>query len=143
MEVDIGHESDHLDTAEPPYLGDTNNEQQLDGGGHQWHMCHTAPKTYTEQNAEFLMSLTEGKQLSQAAIEKVIEGCRNIHNQALSQYWEKMNQKLLEAGIDPSITSEIEQTDPFEGLHSAHLRKKYYKEHFGYVVSMFVTYVHV
>lgn len=142
VEVDKGHQFDHLGTAEPPYLGDTNSEQQLDEGGHQWHMCHTAPKAYTEKNAEFLMSLTEGKQLSQAAIEEVIEGCRSIHNQAVSQYREKMNQKLLEAGIDPSITSEIEQTDPFEGLHSAHLRKKYYKEHFGYVVSVFVIYVH-
>ena len=143
VEVDTGHQSDYLATVELPYPGDSNSEQQLHESGHQWCMCHTAPKAYTEQNAEFLMSLTEGKQLSQAAIEEVIEGCRRIHNQAVSQYRQKINQKLVEAGIDLSIISEIEQTDPFVGLHSAHLRKKYYKKHFGYLVSVFVMYIHI
>ena len=92
------------------------------------------PSAYTERNAEFLMALTEGKHLSQSAIDEVIRGCRNIHDQAVAQYKEEAERKLEEAGIHPSVISNIEQCDPFENLESAYLRKKYYKEHFGYMV---------
>ena len=95
-------------------------------------------RLYTSQNAEFLMVLTEGKRLSQAAIDEVIRGCRSVYGQAVVQYREEAKRKLEEAGIDSSIISDIGQCDPFESLQSAYLRKKFYKEHFGYMVSKFI-----
>ena len=95
---------------------------------------------YTSQNAELLMVLTEGKHLSQVALEEVIRGCRSIHGQAVVQFKEEAKQKLEHAGIDPSIISGIRQfdlRDPFESLQSAYLRKKFYIEQFGYMVSIF------
>ena len=57
----------------------------------------------------------------------------------MAQFKEGAEQKLAEAGIHTSIISDIAHCDPFESLESPYLRKKYYKEHFGYMVHALYT----
>lgn len=63
---------------------------------------------YTSKNAEFLMDLSEGKRLSQVAIDKVISGCKTIYDQAVVLFKEEAEIKLKDAGIDPSIVAGID-----------------------------------
>lgn len=91
-------------------------------------------------NAEFLMKLSEGRQLSQVALGDVIAGCRSICQQTVSQVQESVLSALENAGINysnhPGLNEALcSKPDPFEGIDSAYLREKFYQEHFNYLVS--------
>lgn len=95
---------------------------------------------YLKSNAEFLMTLSEGKMLSQVAVDSVITGCRSICEQVLSQVKQNVTSKLLDAQLDPSSIAGLELAltcvaDPFEGIDTPYLRDKFYKEHFHFLVS--------
>lgn len=92
-------------------------------------------------NAGFVMKLSEGRQLSQLALGDVIKGCRSICQQTLSIVQERVLSALEDAGIDSSNLTGLDEAlssmpDPFEGIDSAHLREKFYREHFNYLVSI-------
>ena len=57
---------------------------------------------YLKSNAEFFMTLSEGRMLSQVAVDDVIKGCRSICQQALSQVKQDVTRKLVDAQIDCS-----------------------------------------
>ena len=90
-------------------------------------------------NAEFLMTLSEGRQLSQQAISDVIVGCRKICQQTVCTVIERSVRAIMDADIDVSTTPGLENAlltvpDPFEGIDTPYLREKFYLEHMNYVV---------
>ena len=90
-----------------------------------------------ERNAEFLLTLSEGRHLSQVALDDVM-GCRNHCKKAISQAKKGVLVALNDAGIDTSTIPRLEQSfssvpaDPFERIDTPYLCKKLYKEHFNY-----------
>ena len=95
--------------------------------------------SYRKINAEFIMKLSEGRQLSQAALDDVIKGCRAICEQTLGTVKEIVSVALSDIGIAvPGLTDMLATIpDPFDGLESQYMREKFYKQHFNYVVSLF------
>lgn len=55
--------------------------------------------TYRQTNAEFIMKLSEGRQLSQVAVDDIIEGCREICKQMLCTVKVNVVRVLSDAGI--------------------------------------------
>ena len=97
--------------------------------------------TDMKTNAEFIMKLSEGRQLSQVALGDVIEGCRSICQQTVLRVQESVLSALEDAGINYSNHPGLDEAlcsklDPFEGMDSAYLREKFYREHFNYLVSI-------
>ena len=96
----------------------------------------------TESNAKMLLELSEGRKLSEVAIQDVISGCRNVCTQIQSQIKGTIFQKLSEHDVDSLIIDDVLESitdsyqDPFVKLSSSYLREKYYKEHFPYLVSV-------
>lgn len=89
-----------------------------------------------KKSAEFLLTLSEGRQLSQVALNDVIKGCRSICDRVVSQVKEEAFIALKDAGIDPVTVPQLFAVpDPFETIDTPHLREKFYKEHFNYIVS--------
>ena len=93
-------------------------------------------------NAEFLMKLTERRQLSQVALGDVITGCRGICQKYVADIQQGIVSTLKEAGINPHEIMGLAEIllplpDPFEGIDSAHLRETFYTKPFQYVVSPF------
>ena len=79
----------------------------------------------------------EGRQLSHVAISDVVDGCRTLCSQAADDIHKAMKERLLECGIEPLVLEELDSIDipdPFEGLSTAYLQEKYFREHFPYVV---------
>lgn len=63
------------------------------------------PPDYSEKsNANFLMTLSEGRQLSQQAISDAIGGCRKVCQQAVRRVIESTSKALADTGIDISDT---------------------------------------
>ena len=96
------------------------------------------------QNAEFLLMLTEGKQVSQVALDEVIKGCRKICEQTVSQIKQRVICALGHAGINTADIPGLEVSlcstpDPFEKIDTAYLREKFYKEYFNYMVGFIST----
>lgn len=98
---------------------------------------HDEPEAnFLEQNAKFILSLTEGKQV---AVKEVIEGCRDICRRSMAQVKQNL-EMALSMSTDDSLAEQIQLTmdnisDPFSGIDTAYLREKFYKDHFGYLVS--------
>ena len=91
------------------------------------------------QNAVFLLTLTEGRQLSQVALNEVIKICRTISKQTISQIKEGVLSALNDAGVNSAIIPGLDDSflsvpDPFEKLDTPYLREKFYREHFNYQV---------
>ena len=89
--------------------------------------------------AEFLLMLTEGKQLSQAALEAVIKGCRRICEESVSQVKKEVLSVLSNSGLNsgdiPGLSTSFSAfSDPFEKLGTAYMLEKFYKEYFNYKV---------
>ena len=101
--------------------------------------------TYRQTNAEFIMKLSEGRQLSQVAVDDIIQGCREICKQMCTV---KVNvvRVLSDAGIDafsiPGLEDNLSKIpDPFVGLETPYMREKFYKQRMNYVVSC-TYYIH-
>ena len=58
--------------------------------------------TYRKTNAEFIMKLSEGWQLSQVAMDDVIEGCREVCKQTLCILKENVVGALSDVGLQRS-----------------------------------------
>ena len=96
----------------------------------------------TEKNAKLLLELSEGRKLSEIAIQD-ITGCRNVCIQVQSQTKDTIIRKLNEHEIDSTVIEDVleaisdDYQHPFLKLSSSYLREKYYKENFPYLVSCF------
>ena len=92
---------------------------------------------FIKDNVMFLLNLTEGKRISQAAVEEVIGGCRKICEHSIAQVREKMEVALeckSDLHTETILSVFIDFPDPFADIHTPHLRETFYKENFGYVV---------
>ena len=114
-----------FDTYGAQDLDEENHQRAYDGASHR------------KTNAEFIMKHSEGRQLSQAALDDVIKGCRAICKQTLGTVKEIITVALSDIGIvDPGFTDMLSTIpDPFDGLESQYTRENFYKQHFNYVVS--------
>lgn len=113
------------------------DENDFHRKAHSDHNCETS----TESNAKLLLKLSEGRKLSEVAIQDVITGCTNVCTAMQSELKDTVLQKLTEHQVDAAVTADVIQAisdtcqNPFAGLSSSYLREKYYKEHFNYIVS--------
>ena len=103
--------------------------------------CLDSGVEWVTQTAEFLLLLTEGRHLSQVAVEDVIKGCRRVCQQSLSLAKESVLSALSDAGVRsvdvPGLDASFSTVpDPFEGIDTAYLREKFYNEHFNYQVCL-------
>ena len=101
---------------------------------------HDACLHRKRENAKFLLMLSEGKQVSQVALDEIVQGCREICKQTVSQTKERVLCVLNQAGVNVTDIPGLEESlccseDPFESIDTAYLRKKFYKKHFNYMVS--------
>ena len=126
---------------------DSDGEYSEARGEQQIHLSpqQMNPPDYSVQcqksNADFLMTLSEGRQLSQQALSDVIGGCRKICQQTVRRVMERTSKALADVGIDISAIPGLPDTfltlpDPFEGIDSPYLRERYYSEHMNYMVSV-------
>lgn len=90
-------------------------------------------------NAKHILKLTEGRLLSQVAVADVIQMCRDVSQQALTQVKRGVLHSLAMNGIQCSEIFGLDETiskvaDPFEGISTAYLREKFFKDNFNYLV---------
>ena len=90
-----------------------------------------------EEAARFLLSLREGRHISQAAISDVISGCKNLCQRTITDIKEKVVDHVAEDGIELPGLCDIFDADfnPFDGIDTNHLFEKFCTEHLGCLVS--------
>ena len=78
---------------------------------------------FIKDNAMFLLSLTKGKQISQAAVEEIIGGCSKICERSITQVREKMEVTLefeSDLNIETILSVFNDFPDPFADIHTPH-----------------------
>lgn len=103
----------------------------------------TLPEPYLHQAAALLLKLKESYELTQSALQGVIEGTMTLWQQHLDCIHSAVNQVLTEAGVNLASVPGLEVIfdpegefgHPFSGLETQHRQMKYYKQHLGLVVS--------
>ena len=90
-----------------------------------------------KNSALFLMKLKETRQLSQVAIDDVVEGSRTVFLHTIQRLHSGTRAKLAALGLDDTLLDSVftDIPDPFEGLETRHMQEKCFKEDFGLVVS--------
>ena len=112
----------------------TGSEDNIDVSG-----C-TSTENYLQRSAAlFLLTLKERYQLTQTAINFLIRQVQNMIHYSLLNI---KNSAELMGLITENITQSVlldyfECVDPFKSLHSEYLQTKFYKDHFGLVVSSY------
>jgi hypothetical protein len=87
----------------------------------------------------FLMQLKEERLVSQAAVNDVVAGCKEVFAHTLCRIKAGINEKLSQSEID-SYSNEVcsiidDMSDPFTGLESVYLQDKFITEELGCIVS--------
>ena len=95
---------------------------------------------HTHTAAKLLLKLREGRQISQAAISDVINGCKTLCKQTADELKEGVRLSLASAGINiecvPGMSDVFAQDpDPFKGMDTTYLYEKFCIEHLGCLVS--------
>ena len=92
-------------------------------------------------SALYLMKLKETRQLSQVALDDVVEGSRMIFTSTVQQLHSGVRAKLASLGIDETKVDDVftDVIDPFVDLETRYRQEKFFKEQFGLVVSICVT----
>ena len=90
-----------------------------------------------EEAARFLLTLREGRQISQAAIDDVISGCKSLCQHTIMAMKGKVLDHVAEAGIELPGLHDIIDTkyNPFDGIDTNYLFERFCVEHLGYLVS--------
>ena len=132
---------DHIPSPPEPThtLPDLDEENPIQSPMSQGTMREHTSDNITARNAEFLLMLTEGKQLSQVALDEVIKGCQRICNETLCRVKVEALSALTNAGINSADipgfdTSFSSFPDPFDKLGTPFMREKFYRERFKYQV---------
>ena len=91
-------------------------------------------------NALFVLKMKETRQMSQVAIDDMIEGCRELVVQRSQQIKSQVWEALSASGIDPEAVNGLPSTftdefDPFYGIETQYKQDKYFKEELGLLVS--------
>ena len=90
------------------------------------------------ESALFLMRLREVRRISQASIDEVVSGCKDLFESTAKRLQAGVRQKLAENGIELPAINEVfdELKDPFTGLESLYLQEKYMSKEFYIIVSL-------
>ena len=89
----------------------------------------------------FLLQMKEERLLTQAAINDIVIGCREVFEHTVSRLRAGVNQKLAQSGFDPSSIDGLENvfteaSDPFTGLETVYLQDKFISQELGCIVSL-------
>ena len=109
------------------------------------HLLGVDASCQKNDSALFLMKLKETRQLSQTAINDVVEGSRAVfsHTVRRRRLHSDVRAKLATIGIDEAALDDVfsDLVDPFDGLETRHKQEKCFKQDFGLVVSAVTVYM--
>lgn len=88
--------------------------------------------------------MKETRQISQVAIDDIIEGCRELVFRRSQEIKSLVWSTLSESGIDPDGVSGLESVfddefDPFNGIETQYKQEKFFREEFGLLVSDYIV----
>ena len=95
-----------------------------------------------KQAALFLLKTREERRITQAALNGIVGDVKGLWSQAMQKLQETVLQRLSQqpGGVSAEEVREcFGDTTPFDGLETEHLQRRYYKEHFGLLVSYIVV----
>ncbi|XP_035665562.1 uncharacterized protein LOC118408812 [Branchiostoma floridae] len=89
------------------------------------------PDRRTREAARFICAVKERNVLTQAAVDDIVQATDSYVGGTIYQLRKKVQRRLIEHGIDPSVTDDIFEEDmsPFEGLRTAYLQEQAIKAH--------------
>lgn len=101
------------------------------------HLLGTDVIRQRKSSALFLLKLKETRQLSQAAINDVVEGTRMVFSQTVQRLHSGVRAKLATLGVDEMEVDDMfaNLTDPFVDLETQHKQEKCFVEDLGLIVS--------
>ena len=93
----------------------------------------------------FLLQLKEERLLTQAALNDVVVGCKEVFEHTVGRLKAGVSQTLAQFGVDPSDVDGLESvfdeaSDPFVGLETAYLQDKFISKELGSIVSLYIQY---
>ena len=85
--------------------------------------------------------MKEERLLTQAAVNDVVVGCREVFEHTVSRLRAGVSQKLAQSGIYPTSIDGLESvfneaSDPFTGLETVYLQEKFISQELGCIVSL-------
>lgn len=88
----------------------------------------------------FLLKLKEERMLTQAALNDVVAGSREVFQHTVCRLKAGVNHAFAQHGIDLTCVEEVdgvfdEASDPFSGLETAYLQEKFIAQELGCIVS--------
>ena len=91
--------------------------------------------------AQFILKLKEIKGISQTAVDKVVQGVQGMFSHVTARLKAGIQERLARCEVDynsiPDLDTFINCIQlPFSGFETAHLQEKFYREHFGLLVSV-------
>ena len=120
---------------EPTSVADMNLRHTID------QLLETDEVVQKEKVALYILNLKDVRGLSESAVEHVVKETQAIFHHTIGRIQAKVSQHLSRNGVDLSTLPNLdnvytEVTDPFQGLNTTHLQEKFYREHFGCIVSI-------
>lgn len=100
-------------------------------------------KEQQKKGALFMLNLKEVRCLSETAVEHVVKETQKVFKHTMGRIRAGVNECIAKGGSDPNTVPNLSQflnnvEHPFQGLHSAYLQEKFYRENFGCIVSLCV-----
>lgn len=140
MEPDVIEQSENsggnCNSEDPEQMDYDAPEQQCDLSDHDTQKAA----------ARFLLTLKERYRLSQVAVDFAVGAVKQIVSLIYKNVRKSVTQSLVDKGCNIP-TSEVEglfsPIDIFEGLETEHQQTKFYKDHFGLVVSLIIIHAHI
>ena len=96
-------------------------------------------RSVEETAALFLLTLKEKYKLTQTAINYVLGGVNQIVSGVCESIEQSLQASIDASMLDSDISSVFQYDDPFSTLQTEHQQSKFYREHFGLVVSLSVS----
>ena len=128
---------------EPPYeLNESDNshseESELQHAINQ--LLEIDQDVQRRKGALYILNLKEVRCLSEASIEHIVSETQKIFKHTIGHIKAGVNECIANSGNDPSNIPNLTHffgsiEHPFNGLHSAFVREKFYREEFGCIVS--------
>ena len=97
-----------------------------------------------KKSALFILNLKEIRCLSESAVDHVVKETQKVFKHTIGRLRAGVNECIVNSGIDPSSIPNLTQflsnaEQPFQGLNSSFLQEKFYREHFGCIVSYLLS----
>ena len=91
-------------------------------------------------SAKFILKLKEGRNMSQAAVDDVVDECQALVEHLISRLKAGVNERLSQSGINHEDVSGLdlffdEVQEPFANLKTLYRQEKTFEKYFGYYVS--------